>query len=361
MPAPMLLRVLLRCGGIASVLLALVACGTGDDGGHGATAAVPIENGVLMIGQREHVPLTGPTGLAVESVNDLVATAARDRLVVLDGETNSLLILSLDGRLLSVTANTGPERAMLSHPIQMAWLDSVTLAVLDKQRPRLARFHLQDNALVPASVLGLDGLMAVSGVCSINGRAFVLGTTRPPDQSKLVHVLAEDGAVSTSFGEPFGGSDEFSRLFYGPGRLLCVPEAQLIVVASHYYPELRAYDERGKLRWVHTIPDYRGVTYRETAPGRMEYIYPDDDVWDYTRSLFQASEDVVALQVTRRRGRLLDSPLAGVRTMLIASSTGREIGIQTDVPLVTAAGAGRLFSIDEAGQLWRLSHSLQGH
>ena len=101
-----------------------------------------------------------------------------------------------------------------------------------------------------------------------------------------------------------------SRLVPGSSRdqrrstrrpLLCLPRERLMLVASRSYSEIHAFDDRETLRWTQSIPGYRGITYRGTAPGRFEYIYPPDDLWDSVASLFEATKGVVAVCAPVRR------------------------------------------------------------
>ena len=270
-----------RWHGLTAVAVVLTACGIPDQDAQRVQQLPTAEGSRLVIQERLRVPLIGQLGLPLESINDVATAAPEDRVIVVEGETNSLLVLSLQGHILSTTVNTGSGAAMLAHPVHMAWGSPNELLVADGQSPQLAHFTLRNDSLVLSSVLRLQGVAAVSGVCSLEGQTFLLGKSGPPDKSMLIHVLAENGEVSESFGDGFGMSDEFGSILYSQEqRLLCLPRERLMLVASRFYSEIHAFDDRGTLRWTQSIPGYRGITYRETAPGRFEYIYPPDDLWD---------------------------------------------------------------------------------
>jgi hypothetical protein len=284
------------------------------------------------------------------------------RVVALDAETNSLLVLSTDGKVLSETSNTGAGGAKLGFPVQMAPTSGRELIVLDAQTPRLAYFRLGGDSLQLLSVRRLSKVTGVAGACKLKGRTYVLGQAiSSGENSKLLHVLDQDDAdIVNSFGEPFGAkTDEFARIFYSSGRMLCLEPEGLLVVASTHYPEVRAYDGRGALKWSTAIEATRRVTYVEVKPGSFRYNYPADGLWDATVSAFQPVDGLIAIQVGRRRGTTPGTRFESIQTFLLNARDGKLVGRQADLPFVKGAGRGLLFSVDAAGSLWLLSHRLE--
>jgi hypothetical protein len=311
----------------------------------------------LTVQERLRVPIMTPAGHAAEDINDALATG--ERVIVVEGETNSLVVLSLDGRTLSTMPNTGPGAPRLGFPNQLALSQQGELLVLDAQTPRLARFSVRGDSLTLSSVLRLQGMTAVSGMCSLGGRVFIVGITPPTASSKLVHTIGEDGEVTSSFGEVFGPSDQHSRLLYGHAQLLCMTREGLVVIASDNYPEVRAYDEHGTLLWSREIPDFRQVSYQKTARGGVRFVTPADGLWDSTVSVFSPAEGMVAVQIGRRRGQGSDTPFSRIETRILSALDGRQLAVQHDLPLVKGTGASRLFAVDEAGSLSFLSYTFQ--
>lgn len=310
----------------------------------------------LVTQERARAAVRTPSGLPTQTINAVVTTT--ESVIAVEGETNSLVVFAFDGQEQSRISNTAAGGAMLAYPIDMALNEGVELLVLDAQTPRIARFSLDNSSLRLRllSVIRLRGVTGVSAVCSLKGKTFVLGSTPPDTLSRLVHVVGRDGEVQSSFGEGFGPPREFSRILFGTGSLLCVPDEELIVVASQYYPEVRAYDEAGFQRWSQELSEYRGMSYAETAPGRIEYSYPADSLWDQTVSLFRPKAGILALQVGRRYGRRPTAPFRSLRTMLFSTKDGHLLNVQTDLPLIKDAGSGRLISVDDAGSLRILSY-----
>lgn len=337
-----------------------IACGAPDTDAPPRVALPPAEGARLVVEDRLHVPLIGQLGDPIESINHV--TAAADRVVVLEGETNSLLVLSRRGRVLFSTLNTGAGGAMLAHPIQMTWMNASALVVADGDVPQLAQFELRDDSLLLSSVLPLRDIASVKGVCGVGGATFVLGKSSSEDNRLLVHRVGVDGDTKQSFGADFGPADAMNDIFYRRNqRLLCLPRQGLMLVASRYYHAVHALEAEGTLRWEQDIPGFRPVTYVETEPGRFIYNYPDDDVWDEVVSLFHVTEAITAVQVRRWRGRDARGPSEGIYTVLLEMSTGRPVGVQTDLPMVASAGAGRLFAVDASGALSFLRYVVREH
>jgi hypothetical protein len=313
----------------------------------------------LVTLQKTRAAVAGVGGVAVEAINDVILI--RDRIVALEGETNSLLVLSTDGRLLSRKSNTGADAAMLGYPIQMAPVGDHELVVLDAQKPRLARFALQNDSLQLLSVLRLSSLTGVTGACALGGQTFVLGRTTPPEKSKLLHAInPADATVRYSFGDGFGeAKDEFAPIFYGAGKLLCLSREQRLVIASENYPEVRAYDAQGTLLWSRSLPGFRPVTYQQVKRGSFRYNMPEDGLWDATVSVFQPADGLIAVQVGRRKGSVAGTKFTTIQTLLLSARDGSIVHVQRDVPFVKSAGAGRLFSVDDIGTLWFVSHRVE--
>ncbi len=320
----------------------------------GAAAIPSLE---LVVGARIRAPVTSPLGHPVQAINDVIGTG--EKAIVVEGETNSLVMFSLDGKSESRTPNTGPGGAMLANPVQMALNDHGELLVLDGQSPRIARFSVQGPSSTLVSVVKLRGVTGVTGICGFDGRTFVAGATLPIERSKIIHVIAADGGVNASFGESFGQPGEVSRLLYGASRLLCLSQERLIIVASKSYPEIRAYDQGGNLRWKQTLPDYHQISYKEPQPGQVEYTYPPDNLYDQSISIFTVAKGVIAVQVGRRVARQPDTSIKSIRTMFLSAVDGGPIGLQMDLPLVKASSAGRLFAIEQPGVLSILSFSMR--
>lgn len=337
-----------------------ISCGAPDADAPPRVGLPPAEGTRLVVEDRLQVPLTGELGDPLESINHV--TAAADRVIVLEGETNSLLVLSHQGRVVSSTLNTGAGGAMLAHPIHMAWRNPATLVVADGNVPQLAQFALRDDSLLLSSALPLRDVASVKGVCSVAGTTFVLGKSSSEDNRLLVHAVGVDGDATDSFGDDFGPPDAMNDLFYRRGqRLLCLPQHELMLVASRFHHAVHALDAEGTLRWARDLPNFRAVTYTQVEPGRFQYDYPDDELWDEVVSLFQAAEATIAVQVRRWRGRDARGPSEGIYTVLLETATGRPVGVQTDLPMVAAAGSGRLFAVDDSGALSFLRYVVGEH
>ena len=277
-----------------------------------------------------------------------------DKLLAIDSETSTIQVLSLEGKLLSVQSNTGKNGAKLGRATRLVTGPDGDILVLDGQFPRLARFRLNGNALNFVGLMTLDKFASVADACRIGGRLFVLGNSIPAAQTKLIHVVSLSGEISSSFGAPFGpaGASEQARIVFGAGGLICVPSARLVIVASEVYPEVRAYDEDGVLKWTTTIPAFAQVSFREAAGG-VRYSYPEGGRWDRVTKVFQPAAHVLGLQVAKH-DQASPTSAPALRTIVLSIGSGKILGVQRDIPAIVGASPGRLFAAEQSG-FWILS------
>jgi hypothetical protein len=306
---------------------------------------------------RDVKAIRGDSGYRLQTVNEIVPISGR--LIVIEGETNSLLGMSRAGNVVSRTVNTGPTGARLGYPVHAVVVGERELLVLDSQSPRVARFTILPDTVALTSLVRLRGVTGVSGVCELGSRLFVVGVTQPPEKSGLFHQMSDVGQVVRSFGDGFGPAAEASRILFGTARVLCLPQDNRMIVASQYYPGVRSYGDDGRLQWSRTVPDFRAISYRETAPGRIEYTYPADSLWDQTVSVFRPAPDIIALQVGRRYGRNPARGLRVVRTLLFRLSDGEPLAAQSDLPIIKSADSSQLYSVENDGSLRVLSYSIR--
>jgi hypothetical protein len=322
------------------------------------TTLLSADSAQILIKDGKPIKVLTPLGQATQSIGEAVITS--DRAFVIEGETNSIISVGFDAKEESRIANAGAGGALLGKPVQMAIDRGSRLLVLDAQSPRIARFRIDQAKLTLLDVLKLNGVTGVSAICAMEGNTFVVGATLPIEASKLVHVIADTGTVQESFGDAFGPPGEVARLLYGASRLLCVPDQRLVVIASQSYPEIRAYDLRGGLRWKQTLPDYHRVSYREPESGTVQYVYPPDNLYDHTSSLFSAGGNLIALQIDRRVGRRPADVGKDVRTILLNASDGRIVGTQPNLPVVKSALSGRLLALRPPAELSIVPYSIAG-
>lgn len=200
-----------------------------------------------------------------------------------------------------------------------------------------------------SSLLGrprdLDLGLALS-MCAMDGKAFVLGwrDTRLP--GNVIQVVDWRTGARFAFGAPFGDSpNPLVQQTWTAGQLLCLPDQHLVVLASRDYPEVRAYDEDGRLQWTTGLNDFRRFVVTQVPRG-VRYGLPPDSLFDQVRGLFQVDSGTVAVQVVRRKGWRGAERI--VRTELLAVRNGRVEGVQGDLPVVAAAWNGWLATVDAA-------------
>lgn len=300
---------------------------------------------------RSRTPVSiGSLGLPIHAVSHVVPL--RERLVVLETETNALRVLSTDGKVLSVKANTGPQGAMLQRAARAASTSTEDLLVLDVQRPRIARFRLKEEQLALVGVVDLPEFARVSSLCSAGGRTFVLGATKR-GPSNLVQVVNQDGSVSSGFGLPFGrpNASENVRTALGSGVLTCLASERLVVVASALSAEIRAYSLDGILKWTSTLTGFAPIAFQDVGNG-IKYSYPLEGHWDSVSDTFALQDGVIGVQVARREKQ--SSTPSSFRTFFLDSNSGSIRGAQFDLPQVVGSWRGGLVALDGNG-LWILT------
>lgn len=296
----------------------------------GLVAAQPLRVGkVLVTADRLYSGISA--GKVVDAAHD-----GAGQIFVLDGETNDVLLFGLDGQRMSRLSNTGTGGPRMASPIRLAIGESKALYVLDSQGGRLVRLAEQQHALTLVST-ARTGLTGVSDLCELDRRLYVLGSIPYDDDSEIVHVLDREGAVVRSFGEPLGTPGGFDRVAYGVGHLYCSAVSKLVVAASRLFPTVRAFSVDGSVKWTTVLTPFRRVGVEETLPGTFEYRFPADSLWEEVVSLFSPSRGVLAVQVGRRKGRAGGSPYVRIETRFFSVSDGRELGTQTDLPIVLHA------------------------
>lgn len=286
-------------------------------------------------------------GTKLQAIDD-VAVDEVGRILVLDSERSRILILSrTDAKADRVRYPKGFPTTLI-HPIDMDHDENGQLIVLDDQRARLARFTLRDSAPSAASVLEVAGVSGVSSVCTSAGKIYVLGSGSSVNGMKLVHSITRDGAIQSSFGDQLGYND-FERILFGYGRLLCLQIPRLVVVASRFYPEIRAYDGAGSLRWRAELSQFRSMTI--TLRGSTgEYTYPPDSLWDEVSSVFALGRRVIGVQIGRRYGRRLGAKYVRIDTRFYSATDGRLLGNQQGLPLIKATTRRQVFAVDQAAE-----------
>jgi hypothetical protein len=274
-----------------------------------------------------------------------VATNTHGGVLVLDGEGGQLLLLDSEGNVAAKSSSDEMAKARLAHPVKTVFFAPKNILVLDDRVPSLARFIVTGHDIVFQETIPLGDFSGLSSLSSCRGEVVVLGRTRPVQRSRLIHQLNRNGTIRQSIGEQFGDS-EFEHIVFGNGQIVCLATSGIVLVAPKDYPEVRAYEATGRLRWATTLRGFQSVRLIQEGERSVRFGYPPDSLWDEVSSLFLVSPDVVALQIRRRHGRSARPDVRLIETRYFSLADGRQLGAQHDLPIVAATVPGELLSVD---------------
>jgi hypothetical protein len=181
-------------------------------------------------------------------------------VAVVSDATKGHLHLFLDGKDARSFGRLGPDSADFSTMGSVAALRSDTFVVLDPNRGRLVGFRRVADSVVRLGRVDLP--FPVKGVCSLDGRLFVLGRY----DSTLVHETTVRGGVLKSFGA-LEGSTPFEISMNAAAEIACSQEAGAVAVASRVPGELRVFSADGTLVRTDSIAGFVRSSYgrRETG------------------------------------------------------------------------------------------------
>ena len=252
--------------------------------------------------------------------------------VLFDGERHTLALLELHDRSVVFSATS---RVLISEPASLILTPGGDVSILDARYGKVKSFTRDEELGWRENSEWYLGLSGISGACVAQGEVFVMGVRGAYETSALVHGYGVDHEYASGFGAPFGEPWVFGAQTYGFGHLLCIGEEQVMLVASEYYPELRAYSLDGDLRWTLELEDFQPIGLFNPTPHSMRYQYPPDSLWNQVVSFFSPAEGLAAIQVERRFGKV--GSHVSLATRLINISSGQVMGTQREIPFVFAA------------------------
>lgn len=228
-------------------------------------------------------------------------------------------------------------------PEEFRWLGSIQVApdgrvvAADVAHHRFVFLSLSDEGLHLDDVVQTP--LTVRDFCFLQGRMFVLSY----HDGRVVHEVDQDGAVLRSFGKPlktpFEYGERFARFvdsYSGDGKILCLPESELVVVLPHILPEIRAFRVDGSTAWTHVLSPYARTTMKETSRGTMQMGWdPETSTVHESVSLWAHNEHVLAVQLVEA------TPPGGpdegvVEVRFLDVRSGELLSFQRDVPRVAA-------------------------
>lgn len=240
--------------------------GLRDDGAMGPELAL---SSALVASTRTHTigQAEGDSQLVFGRIES-AAFVSDERLVLLDGQTLKISLLSIDGRVLDVVGGPGGGPGEYQYPTNASVSDG-DVAVFDGRGiATLYRVGGDSLGYLSSHSFGFP----IDYGCLIREGFLVQGPR--PDSGALLHLFDREGALVRSFGEIYN-TDNQQLLAHASNSLIACHEAsRTVYVAPVLLHEVRAYDLDGRMRWWSALEDLRRVEIQVLADGNTMVRMP---------------------------------------------------------------------------------------
>lgn len=212
------------------------------------------------------------SGEEVFGLVEAVSMDSEGRILIVDSRLAALRVFSADGRLVGSFARRGRGPGELAHPVDLSVDPEDRVHVLDPENARVAVYTIADDGV------GFDSSFRLpfhgEGVCHVGERLFVRGF----HGGRLVHEVDPARGVIASFGRLPAGEDVASDALAG-GPVACGVgtgrSEGLVVTASRFRPEIRAYRPDGTPAWSHLLDGFQPIVIEAPMPGAVTLRRPE--------------------------------------------------------------------------------------
>ncbi len=268
-----------------------------------------------------------------------IEPAGKGGFFLLDGQARSVSWFDGEGRFRGGINARGKGPGELTSPSDLAVLQDGSVLIVDPGNVRISRFQPTSEGLRFAD----ERRHEFGGrVCALGDRVFVHALRR----GTLVHELKDGAEPAQSFGTPpaLGGLDAlgpFRSLAEGmllSGRLLCLPDRDLLVAASTSSARIQAFEPDGTLTWETTLNDFYPIRYIITKRGGLRHTLDPATGAHILQSFTRWDQNTLLLQYEVRK----DGPAPegreyhAIESRLLDLQTGREIARSRTLPLLAA-------------------------
>ncbi len=192
-----------------------------------------------------------------------------DRVLVVDETDQRIWYLNGAGQVVGTTGRrgSGPGEFVLAERIVR--MDDSTFGVIDRPNGRLTWIRTRQDSIFATGSIPLDP--NVEDGCRLGDALFL---ARPDGRTGTrVTVAGLDGTMGRTFAPVPPAATPLLREAFAQAVIGCLPEEQLLIVASHHRPEVVAYDPTGRERWRTTLPDFRAVTIEAVQDGARRFTW----------------------------------------------------------------------------------------
>jgi hypothetical protein len=288
-------------------------------------------------------------GNVSEQFGELTAMAPQrgGRFAVLDARLGALRVFDAKGAAATSLGRPGSGPGEFRVPTSLAVISEDTVAVLDHSLSRISFFNTSGESK-SGFVRSFQLDVPSRDFCALGKWLFVAGF-RARDTS-IVRRIDLAGAERDAFGDPFPNVLDLglARMVSLQLRITCVPEKGLVLVASDWYPTIRAYTaSTGELKWAASLKDFEQTVIEATAEGGVGFRPPPSQAIHKIVGLIPLDTSVVLVQLERTSRERPGAKATKVyEARLVRSATGEQIGSQAPFLRVLAATRSTLYLSD---------------
>jgi len=263
------------------------------------------------------------------------AVSVRDDgiVLVLDSRLSRLWAYRSGGQVVAGIGRAGSGPGEFRVATSMATLSDGAIAVLDHSLARFSFFELRGDSL--AFMRSFQLLSPARDFCFFGGILYVAGSGSVP--SGVITRFGMDGTEQGSFGGLFGDEKDayLANILSLRLRIACVPNKEIVLIASEWLPEVRAYHgPSGRLLWTTKASQFEQTDIIRVGTAVQFKPPPSQSIHKVDR-LLPLEKDIIAVQLERMWRTATDGPVQREYALrLIDAETGFEIGVQTGLPQI---------------------------
>ncbi|MDQ7041825.1 MAG: hypothetical protein Q9M35_12885 [Rhodothermus sp.] len=191
----------------------------------------------------------------------------KDYIYVVDDEMKSIYLYTLDGKFVRYIGGMNEGPLEFRRIVKIEKINDTTVAVLDAGKAQMYILNIQNESILYHHSFQIIG---AHDFCVLNNDIYVIGNFVKSDSGKVVRAYSVTGQYYKSFGEIPDYKRDIDRyhkqmLFYHitNGKIACLKNEDLIIVAYENLPIIQAFSPNGKLVWEYRIPYFNKMVYIE--------------------------------------------------------------------------------------------------
>lgn len=273
-----------------------------------------------------------------------VAIDSYGRLIILDSQDRTLRVFDRDGGLLQVVGRYGLGPGEFAHPRAVELGPDGGLYVLEV-RGRVSMFDAGKDSISFRRMFETG--VGIHDGCIMNGRLYLHATGL--EQGHTIQSYTLGGQPIDSFGQVYRTENRIVREQLSTGRIACLEEAGVLLLAPWALPEVRAYNAAGKMLWLLEIDGFQSVELIAMGTRGSELRIPQGGYHASMRLVPVADQTAVVLQValmTRRVWQRREA-FAQLHTFLIALDRPGGVYLGNEYSSVLGSGLGTVVVAEE--------------